>query len=175
MSRARRPFPKGNICTFQTNCVRKMEAKGKGEQGELSSDEPNVQSKRKRRLRCSARTCSISNTSSSETVSNKPRRVASPHLTCVKRLLQPGVPCSHYCSGLTAAEMGKVLVEVLVNDKGGAAVQDERDTTHFSETDRLCTAASACRIRKFQIQRAPQTSDGLPQVAHQPPRQRCGT
>lgn len=29
VSRARRPFPKGNICTFQTNCVRKMEAKEK--------------------------------------------------------------------------------------------------------------------------------------------------
>lgn len=135
MSRARRPFPKGNICTFQTNCVRKMEAKGKGEKGELSSAEPNVQSKRKHRFRCSARTCSMSNAPSSETVSNKPRRVASPHLTCVKRLLQPVVPSSHYCSGLTAAELGKVLIEVLVNDKGADAVQDERDSTHFSETD----------------------------------------
>lgn len=148
MSRARRPFPKGNICTFQTNCVRKMEAKGKGEKGELSSAEPNVQ--RKHRFRCSARTCSISNTSSSGTVSNKPRRVASPHLTCVKRLLQPLVLSSHYCRGLTAAETGKVLVEVLVNDKGADAVRDERDTTNFAETDSAGSSLHRCQCLKDQ-------------------------
>lgn len=151
MSRARRPFPKGNICTFQTNCVRKMEAEGKGGKAGLSSAEPNVQSKRKHRFRCSARTCSISNTSSGETV--KPRRVASPRLTCMKRLLQPVVPCSHYCSGLTAAETGKVLVEVLFNDTGADAVRDERDTTNFSETE---SAGSSLRRRqRLQDQEIP--------------------
>lgn len=127
-----------------------MEAKGKGEKGELSSAEPDVQSKRKHRFRCSARTGSISNTSSSETVSNKPRRVAGPHLTCVKRLLQPVVPCSHYCRGLTAAEMEKVLVEVLVNDEGADAVQDERDTTIFSETDSAGSSLHRCQCLQDQ-------------------------
>lgn len=41
MNRTGRPFPKGNICTFQTNCVRKTEAeREREERGESSSAEP---------------------------------------------------------------------------------------------------------------------------------------
>lgn len=47
--------------------------------------------------------------------------------------------------------MGKVLVEALVNDKGADAVQDERDTAYFSETD----GAGGCLRRCLQDREIP--------------------